>query len=38
MNSAGFGREVTLALRILAVPFLGRRLLARIDPRAVRAT
>ena len=36
VNSAGFGREVTFALRILAIPVLGRRLLARIDPRAVR--
>jgi pimeloyl-ACP methyl ester carboxylesterase len=36
VNSAGFGREVTLALRILAVPGLGRRLLGRIDPRAAR--
>ncbi|GIF25773.1 pimeloyl-ACP methyl ester carboxylesterase [Actinoplanes tereljensis] len=30
-NSAGFGKEVTIALRMLAVPGLGRRLLARID-------
>lgn len=36
VNSAGFGREVTFALRVLAVPFLGRRLLARIDPVAAR--
>ncbi|MCY1140922.1 alpha/beta fold hydrolase [Actinoplanes sp. Pm04-4] len=35
-NSAGFGKEVTLALRLLAVPFLGRSLLGRIDPRAAR--
>ncbi|MGK5685062.1 alpha/beta fold hydrolase [Actinoplanes sp. URMC 104] len=35
-SSAGFGKEVTLALRLLAVPGLGRRLLARIDPRAAR--
>ncbi|WP_250008634.1 alpha/beta fold hydrolase [Actinoplanes sp. M2I2] len=35
-NSAGFGKEVTLALRLLAVPFLGRPLLARLDPRAAR--
>ncbi|GID28244.1 alpha/beta fold hydrolase [Paractinoplanes brasiliensis] len=36
VNSAGFGREVTMALRILAVPLLGRSLLRRIDPRAAR--
>jgi len=36
VNSAGFGREVTLALRLLAVPGLGRPLLARLDPRAAR--
>ncbi|MDY7086301.1 MAG: alpha/beta fold hydrolase [Actinomycetota bacterium] len=36
VNSAGFGREVTMALRILAVPLLGRTLLRRIDPRAAR--
>jgi pimeloyl-ACP methyl ester carboxylesterase len=35
-NSAGFGREVTFALRVLSVPGLGRRLLARIDPRTAR--
>jgi 2-hydroxymuconate-semialdehyde hydrolase len=34
VNSAGFGKEVTFALRVLAVPFLGRPLLGRIDPRA----
>ncbi|BAL89060.1 hypothetical protein AMIS_38400 [Actinoplanes missouriensis 431] len=33
VNSAGFGKEVTFALRLLAVPGLGRRLLSRIDPR-----
>ncbi|MEU4564187.1 alpha/beta fold hydrolase [Actinoplanes sp. NPDC023936] len=33
VNSAGFGKEVTIALRLLAVPGLGRRLLSRIDPR-----
>jgi 2-hydroxymuconate-semialdehyde hydrolase len=35
-NSAGFGKEVTFALRMLAVPGLGRPLLGRIDPRAAR--
>ncbi|GAA0582645.1 alpha/beta hydrolase [Paractinoplanes ferrugineus] len=30
-NSAGFGKEVTVALRLLAVPGLGRKLLSRID-------
>ena len=35
-NSAGFGKEVTFALRLLAVPFLGRPLLGRIDPRVAR--
>jgi 2-hydroxymuconate-semialdehyde hydrolase len=34
VNSAGFGQEVALALRILAVPGLGRPLLGRIDERA----
>jgi len=32
--SAGFGREVTLALRVLAIPGLGRRLMRRFDRRA----
>lgn len=32
--SAGFGREVTLALRILAIPGLGKRLMRRFDRRA----
>ncbi|GIM94741.1 alpha/beta fold hydrolase [Paractinoplanes toevensis] len=31
VNSAGFGKEVTFALRMLAIPGLGRRLLSRID-------
>ncbi|MEV4278118.1 alpha/beta fold hydrolase [Actinoplanes xinjiangensis] len=31
VNSAGFGKEVTVALRMLAVPGLGRRMLRRID-------
>ncbi|GIF05590.1 alpha/beta fold hydrolase [Actinoplanes siamensis] len=33
VNSAGFGKEVTWALRILAVPGLGRQMLRRIDER-----
>jgi pimeloyl-ACP methyl ester carboxylesterase len=33
VNSAGFGKEVTYALRMLAVPGLGRQLLSRIDAR-----
>jgi 2-hydroxymuconate-semialdehyde hydrolase len=36
VNSAGFGKEVTLALRILAIPGLGKPLLRRIDPKAAR--
>jgi 2-hydroxymuconate-semialdehyde hydrolase len=36
VNSAGFGREVAMTLRILAVPGLGRPLLSRIDARASR--
>jgi 2-hydroxymuconate-semialdehyde hydrolase len=31
VNSAGFGKEVTFALRMLAVPGVGRRLLSRVD-------
>jgi pimeloyl-ACP methyl ester carboxylesterase len=34
VNSAGFGKEVTLALRILAVPGLGKTLLRRINARS----
>jgi pimeloyl-ACP methyl ester carboxylesterase len=34
VNSAGFGKEVALFLRILAVPGLGRRLMRRFDRRA----
>ncbi|GAA3919881.1 alpha/beta fold hydrolase [Actinoplanes auranticolor] len=34
VNSAGFGKEVTLALRILAVPGLGKTLLRRLDARS----
>jgi pimeloyl-ACP methyl ester carboxylesterase len=33
-NSAGFGKEVALSLRILAVPGLGKPLLRRIDTRS----
>ena len=33
VNSAGFGKEVTFALRMLAVPGMGRQMLARIDRR-----
>jgi len=33
VNSAGFGKEVTFALRMLAVPGLGRTLLSHIDQR-----
>ena len=36
VNSAGFGKEVTLALRILAIPGLGLRLLRRVDQRVAR--
>jgi 2-hydroxymuconate-semialdehyde hydrolase len=36
LNSAGFGSEVTMALRLLAVPLLGRAMLRRIDPAAAR--
>jgi len=39
VNSAGFGRTVTAALRVLAVPGLGRPLLRRMaDPRIARRT
>jgi 2-hydroxymuconate-semialdehyde hydrolase len=31
VNSAGFGKEVTFALRMLAIPGMGRPLLGRID-------
>ncbi|MEV6347849.1 alpha/beta fold hydrolase [Actinoplanes sp. NPDC051851] len=31
VNSAGFGREVTMALRILALPGLGKQMLRHID-------
>ncbi|WP_226344121.1 SDR family NAD(P)-dependent oxidoreductase [Agilicoccus flavus] len=36
VDSAGFGAEVTLALRLLAVPGLGARLLSRPTPASVR--
>jgi len=35
-NSAGFGKEVTFALRMLAIPLIGRTLLGRIDSTAAR--
>jgi pimeloyl-ACP methyl ester carboxylesterase len=34
VNSAGFGKEVAFALRVLAIPGLGHRLLRRMDRRA----
>jgi pimeloyl-ACP methyl ester carboxylesterase len=34
VNSAGFGKEVALFLRILAVPGVGRRLMRRVDRQA----
>ena len=34
VNSAGFGKEVTIALRLLAVPVVGRQLLRRVDARS----
>ena len=33
VNSAGFGKEVTFALRMLAIPGMGRQLLTHIDRR-----
>jgi 2-hydroxymuconate-semialdehyde hydrolase len=36
VNSAGFGKEVAFALRVLAVPGVGLRLLRRMDRRAAR--
>lgn len=38
VDSAGFGSEVTVALRVLGVPFLGAHLLTRIDRAAARRT
>ncbi|GAA1379667.1 alpha/beta fold hydrolase [Pseudonocardia kongjuensis] len=37
-DPAGFGTEVTPALRVLGVPLLGRFLLGRMDERAIRRT
>lgn len=37
-GSAGFGAEVTVALRVLGIPFLGARLLTRIDRATARRT
>jgi 2-hydroxymuconate-semialdehyde hydrolase len=34
VNSAGFGKEVALFLRVLAIPGVGRRLMRRFDRRA----
>lgn len=36
VNSAGFGKEVALALRVLAVPGVGRRLLAAVSHDSAR--
>ena len=36
VNSAGFGKEVALFLRVLALPGVGRRLMGRLDRRAAR--
>jgi pimeloyl-ACP methyl ester carboxylesterase len=36
VNSAGFGKEVALFLRVLAVPGVGRRLMRRMDHHAAR--
>ena len=36
VNSAGFGQQVTVALRLLTVPVLGRLMLAQVNPRTVR--
>lgn len=38
VNSAGFGKEVTIALRLLAIPGLGRGLLGAADRNAMRRT
>jgi len=36
VNSAGFGRQVTVALRLLTVPLLGRLMLTQVNPKTVR--
>jgi 2-hydroxymuconate-semialdehyde hydrolase len=36
VNSAGFGAGVATVLRIMSIPYVGRALLSRMDPRAVR--
>ncbi len=36
VNSAGFGREVTVFLRVLAIPGVGRRMMRRLDREAAR--
>jgi pimeloyl-ACP methyl ester carboxylesterase len=36
VNSAGFGPQVAAILRVLAIPGVGRLLLSRMDPRAVK--
>jgi 2-hydroxymuconate-semialdehyde hydrolase len=38
VNSAGFGKEVTIALRLLAIPGVGRRLLKGTDRKTARRT
>lgn len=38
VNSAGFGKEVTVALRLLAIPGLGRGMLGAADRNAMRRT
>lgn len=36
VNSAGFGRQVTAALRALSLPFVGAQLMRRLDERTAR--
>lgn len=38
VNSVGFGKEVTVALRILGIPLLGSTLLRRTNPATIRRT
>lgn len=38
VDAAGFGSEVTVALRVLGIPFVGARLLTRIDRATARRT